>query len=291
MSSQLMILIGIGVLLFLIPVFYLRVRDWFSSRGLVVHFFDSPEDLSVLEIAYFYDNKPHFKDMLAWVMDLVFRNALKLRRIDGKVYIEKVGSLNPKNSLEEKAWDRFFDDFEEPVEVRVFLETYLRTILMMTFDFRKSLAKKGYIKDFQKGNIPKAIIIGIIMFVLGMAVLPEVNILYKFLVLFCWGSFCTWVTLTTPVRTVKGNHLYRKLMGFRRYLKVAEKDREKFRQELLSRKIQYGPEELSGVDLEFSDLLPYMMVLNVDKKWFETLVPELVEYVDSEDFLGVVSSY
>lgn len=285
------LLIGIALALFLIPTFYLNFRDWLDSKGLVVHFFDSPKDLSVLEIAYFYDNKPHFKDMLAWVMDLVFRGALNLKRIEGKVYIEKVGALKAKNNLEEKAWDRFFDDFDEPVEVKVFLETYLRTILMMTFDFRKALAKKGYIKDFQKGNLSKAIIIGIIMFVLGFSFLNEVNVLYRFLVLFCWGTFCTWVTLTTPVRTVKGNHLYRKLMGFRRYLKVAEKDREKFKQELLSRKIEYGPEELSGENLEFSDLLPYMMVLNVDKKWFETLVPELAEYVDSEDFLGVISSY
>lgn len=272
----------------IVPTLYLKYRDYKDGKGLVVHSFQAPKDLSVLEVGYFYDNKIMLKDVLAWIVELVLKGNLDLvNDKKGNLWVNVKKKRKDFTSIENKVWKNFFAS-EDRVSMDLIVSTYLKRLLSLVLRFRENLADKGYLKDKRKGGWIWALFAGLFIYVLTNSQFPglsEMSWLIKAIFLFGFPFFGTWIIITTPRRTEKGKELFKKLTGFKRYLRTAEKDREKFRQELKTRASSKGQK------LEFSNLIPYMIVLNVDKKWYETLAPVMQDLVDSEDFLGVISSY
>jgi hypothetical protein len=287
MHLEIGVLVGVFFLGFLVPNLYLKYRNWLDSRGVLVHFFDPPEDVCVLEMAYLFDKKFHFRDVLGWLVDLKFRGFLSFERNEGgDVIVVKEKELVTGVEFEKYLWDLYLGEMGEGRDLRLVLSSYLNSLLPLTMDFWKDLSGKGYLV-LSKGRLSVvAGLVGLICFVIGAFAFSEVHIGIVFAVCFVWVGLMTWIALKTPKRSERGRKVYKEMLGFADYLKVAEKDREKFRQELETRKL-----ELEAGDVEFSSLLPYMIVLNVDKRWYETLIPELQGFVDEEDGIGGVSSY
>lgn len=278
--------IGLGA--FLIPNWYMKLVDRRERSGVVVHFFEPPKDVFVLEMAYLFDKKFHFRDVLAWMVDLKFRGFLKFERDEsGKVFAHKVKDLESDQALEMKLWDMYLGGLEERVDLKIVLNEYFDSLLLITFDFWKDLESKNYFVGNKGSDKFWACVIGMFVFIIAAVLLPKIHILLTFLVGCGLVSFSIWVTLKMPRRTSKGVRVFKELIGFRDYLVIAEKDREKFRQSLETQKLEID----KNGKVEFSSLLPYMIVLNVDKKWYETLIPELKDYVDGEDLVAGISSY
>lgn len=282
-----LILALVGLVSLALPIFYLKWRDYKDGKSdTVVVSFDAPKDLSVLEVGYFYDNKLMFKDVLAWLMECVLKGNLVIER-DGGLKVKVVKKPKDVSEIERQVWRSFFGE-EDELNLLSLQRSYLQKLVGVIMQFRSDLVEKGYYKKGARGLWLWAFVFMILVDYVVVNLFPEVGVVDWY-----WQIFCLMIlpftgmliALFTPRRTEKGKELYRRLSGFGRYLKVAEKDREKFRQELLLRV------EERGSMVEFSNLIPYMIVLNVDKKWYETLVPEMQELVNGEDFLGVVSSY
>lgn len=280
--------LGSLVLMVLVPTLYLKYRDFRDSKSdTVVISFDAPDDLNVLEVGYFYDNKIMFKDVLGWLMEFVLKGNLEIDKRDGDVKVKVVSKPNDLNEINELVWSSFFRERKE-VSMNHMLKNYNVLLLGLTMKFREDLLARGYLKKFNKVWVVVPLVLAFLVYLLAFRYLPgfeEFDGIGRIIVFGVMPFLGLLLCVTTPVRTEKGKDLYRRLAVFRDYLKTAEKDREKFRQELLTRIDEKDRR------LEFSTLLPYLAVLNVDKKWFETLVPELQEFVDSEDFMGFISTY
>ena len=77
---------------------------------------------------------------------------------------------------------------------------------------------------------------------------------------------------TSRRRTKKGRELYGKILGFKRFLETAEKDK-------LEALVSQTPEY-------FYNILPYTYVLGISKKWikkFETIAIQKPEWYDTPD--------
>lgn len=280
-----LVVVGLGCLF--LPVFYLKWRDYKDSKSdTVVVSFDAPKDLSVLEVGYFYDNKLMFKDVLAWLIEHVLKGNLVIERNEN-LSVKILKKPKSLSEMERQVWRSFFGG-EDELNILLLQRSYLQKLVGVIMQFRSDLVEKGYYKKAARGLWLWAVVFMVVVAFAVLNMFPGVSEVawgwqvFGLMILPFTGML---IALFTPRRTEKGKSLYRRLSGFGRYLRVAEKDREKFRQELLLRVDQ------RGAVVEFSNLIPYMIVLNVDKKWYETLVPEMQELVDGEDFLGIVSSY
>lgn len=280
--------VGGLILMVLLPTIYLKTRDYLDSKSnTVVISFDPPKDLNVLEVGYFFDNKVMFKDVLAWLMQYVLNGNLEIKKIGGDISVGILNKPNDLNEINELIWNKFFRDRTE-LKMQSLLRGYNTLLFGITMRFRDDLFKRDYLKQISRIWICLPILFAMLVYggsEIFVQDMVDMGVLGRFVVFWVLPFVSLLLCVTAPIRTEKGKDLYRRLVGFRNFLKTAEKDREKFRQELLTRVDEKDRR------LEFSTLLPYLVVLNVDKKWFETLVPELQEFVRGEDFLGFVNSY
>jgi hypothetical protein len=276
----------IGVLI--LPSLFLKFFRKLQTKGVVVHFFEPPKDISILEVGYFFDSKMHFRDVLAWFIDIKNRGFVSFRKEGKDVKIVVLKEFKSDLEIENEFW-KLIIRADSEISLKHVLQNYNTLLLPLTFKFLENLRRKSYLKDKKSGGVLVGTSFGLLSFVLGGLFLSEINLFLLFLGIGVWGGFCTWSTWMSPSMTEKGTELYKKLLGFGDYLKIAEKDREKFKQSLETRKAKLES-EISGVsNLEFSQFLPYMMILNVDKGWYETLVPELRDFVKGDG--EIVSRY
>lgn len=286
--EQIGIFVGVMLMFFMVPTWMLKFSKRLKVGDTVVHFFNPPEDISILEVGYFYDSKMYFSDVLAWLIDLKNRGFIEFHKNEDDVKIVIKDKFESGLDIENNFWTSLIRDKSE-ISLRYVLENYNRLLLPLTFNFMEDLRGKGYLKKKKNGGVLIGGCVGVVGYFLGASYLNELsNLLLLFGFGLCGGG-SAWVIWNIPKMTEKGKLLYKDLMGFQDYLKVAESDREKFRQSLETKKAELE-QELKGVsNLEFSDFLPYMIILNVDKLWFETLIPELKDFVKGEG--EIVSRY
>lgn len=286
--EQIGIFIVVLIVMFIVPNLALKLSKRMKIGDTVVHFFDPPKDISILEVGYFYDTRMHFRDVLAWLIDLKKRGVIELQKQGDDVIVLTKNGFKSDLEIENKFWKSLVRENED-VTLKYILLNYNRLLLPLTFDFLKDLREKDYLQKENSWAVLFAIIFGLFIYLVGGNYLVDIPDGLLLLGLGFGGGFVSWVTLNTPKMTAKGKELYKNLLGFADFLTVAEKDREKFRQELETRKIELE-DEISGVsNLEFSELIPYMIILNIDKEWYETLIPELKEFVKGEGEL--ISTY
>lgn len=286
--EQIGILVVFMVGVLILPNFFLKVFRRLQVKGSVVHFFEPPKDISILEVGYFFDSKMQFRDVLACFIDLKNRGFISFKKEVNDVKVIVLNDFQSDLEIENEFWSLIMRG-ESEISLQYVLQNYNTLMLPLTFKFLDNLRQKNYLKDKRSGGIIFGFIFGLFSLIVGGLFLSEINLWIQFFGLGVWGGFCGWATWVSPSMTEKGVELYKKLLGFGDYLKIAERDREKFKQSLETRKAELEL-EISGVsNLEFSQFLSYMMILNVDKSWYETLVPELKDFVKGEG--EIVSRY
>lgn len=271
------LLIPFLAFIILFVVWFLKGRDP-KRKGTIIPFYQAPDNLTPVELGTLFDEKADPKDISSSIIDLAVRGYFKIREVEIK---PTFGIFRNKPDYEiillrydqaiPEAEKKIFNTIFEPRTVAANQPgTPQDRITVKLSDLQNSFpVALGDIKEniysglVRKGYFPKspervrnsylfvgAIVafLGIIIFINNFGIIGAGSVFVTGIMIAIFGYFM-------PRKTIKGVNAYEKILGLKDYLSVAEADRIKFHN---------APAKKPEI---FEKLLPYAMVLGVEKEW------------------------
>ncbi len=277
-----------GILLLPIMIFIYMFRLWWKrgrdpeGRGVVVAQFDAPDKLSPMGVGTIMDMRADNKDFSANIISLAVKGYLKIVKInkeslfkkDEYVFVSRKSNKELRESEQSILTAIFKDEYQEDnsdklLELKnlvnltndtkvVFLSklknVFYKDLIKIKKDIKKELINAGYF-DKRSQKLSK--------------VYTTMAFILFFIFIWLGGYFGGLVTFSTAIsciiilifailltrRTKKGSLAKEHILGLKKYLEVAEKDRLDFHN---------APEKNPQI---FEKLLPYAIALGVEKKW------------------------
>jgi hypothetical protein len=272
--------------IFLIPLialvvmgylWYTRGRDPRRAHS-VVTVFDPPQGVSPAVAGIVYNERIEPREITAEILRLAVEGYLMIHRIEKKVFIVSVVEY----LLESKKDEAPEDPFQAQLLAKLFQPQYLGTEMSNGKEVRGALLSKMhhtfaedrnelitylYQEVLDKGYFPERpdavrkryFVAGGALFFVGIGVAfllgGVLTQLYFSIAMGIASMVVLGVGIWMPVRTEKGVTLRAQLEGYRRYLKVAEKDRIAFHN---------APERTSAL---FEAHLPFAVAFGIEKEW------------------------
>ena len=251
------------VLFFMLWLWRKKGRDP-QGRGTIIAEYDAPDNLTPLEVGTVADEKADKKDISAEIIYLAVKGYLKIKKTESKILfitstdyvLEKLKNAETlENDFDKKLMSALFSDGEN-VKISDLKNVFYESV--------KEINEKIYANVCAKGYFPKSpekirkiyleIGIGLLLFGFFLGGLWGVWGVVSFIFS---GSIVIIFSFLMPQKTLKGVTAKEYILGLKEYLSVAEKDRLKFHN---------APEKNPE---RFEKLLPYAMVLGVEKEWAE----------------------
>ncbi len=270
---------------------FLRGRDP-EGKGTIIPYYSSPDELTPTEIGTLYDEKADLKDISASIIDFAVKGFIKIREVENKgvfgffkgksdyelILLRRDGLLvEPEKEIFEIIFPRDLNEFKsersigndmmdlmaegkakiynDRIRLSELQDRFPQRINDIKTDIYDGLVKKGYFPKSPQRIRNAYLFVGLILAFLGFilmvnsaSILVGGSIIITGIMVAIFGFFM-------PKKTVKGVDAYEKILGLKEYLTVAEKDRIQFHNAPAKR-----PET-------FEKLLPYAMVLGVEKEW------------------------
>lgn len=256
-------------LITLIVMFYLwwtRGRDP-KGRGTIYAQYDAPDNLTPVETGTLIDEKVDTKDISSEIIYLATKGYLKITRTENKGIIfksedyllEKLKDQADLPSFDKQIMDGLFQHGDhQKIKLSELKNAFYKQIKEINDKVYDSLVAKGYFpKSPAEVKYKYFLIVSIALFAIFLvsvlAALGNINLIALAISAFIVIIFGFYM----PVKTKKGVDTKENILGLKEYLEVAEKDRIKFHN---------APEKNPE---HFEKLLPYAMVLGVEKEWAE----------------------
>jgi uncharacterized membrane protein len=265
-------------------IWWARGRDP-KGRGTIVPEYTPPKDVTATEAGSLIDFKVDNRDITAAIIDLALRGHIRILEerhertlapdqtnyqlellkndAEGRNYYENdlISALFPSNTVGDK------------IDISTAKNKFSSTAKTIRDHVEDSLKMRGYYRTTPKSYVNAATGlagVGFIMFYfLGILHFLTAGILLSIII--------AWLFVRAmPSRTQLGVDAKEQLLGLKLYIETAEKDRIAM---LQSPNAPYAPtstEPVKTVEL-FEKLLPYAMVLGVEKAWakqFENIYEE-----------------
>ncbi len=234
-----------------------------KGRGTIIAQYEPPDGLAPAEIGTMLDGSADNKDVSATIIDLAVRGFLRIKRTEKEGFL---GTTSAEYTFIKTKDEELEQNFEKEVMRGIFgndkekklsdLENkFYKTLAEVKSQLYKKITEKGYYVSNPSNTrglwIAAAIITGTFLSVLFASIQGG------------WGVFSGIISgviilvfgWLMPAVTAKGAILKENILGFKDFLSVTEKDRLKFHN---------APEKSPEI---FEKLLPYAMVLRVEKEW------------------------
>lgn len=248
-----------------------------KGRGTIVPEYEAPDGLSPIEVGTLTDFKTDNSDVTATIIDLAVRGYIKIieekkKKIgkDKLTYTLEVVNkdLSQLNAYEAKLIRELFGFVEigKQVKLEDFKNKFSQTAETIRKNVGEDLTKSGYFnKNPHKASFllsaGGALFLAVFSFGRTMGGAASVGLILAALPCLVFG-------ILMPSRTLKGVLAKEKILGLKLYLETAEKDRIKMLQSPDAAYASDHEAPKKTVNL-FEKLLPYAMVLGVEKKWAE----------------------
>lgn len=235
-----------------------------KGRETIVTQFEAPDNLTPAEVGTIIDEKAHKKDISAEIINLAIKGYIKI------IYKKREGIFKPKdyilerlkggegleNEFEKKLMKGFFGKSlsKKSVKLSSLKNKFYKTLEKVKKEIYKSTVEKKYFPRNPNKIRGTYLGIGILTLFLSFfgafffGFLGFVSFILSGITIIAFGLFM-------PAKTKKGVLAKEHILGLKRYLSVAEKERIKFHN---------APEKKPE---RFEKLLPYAMVLGVEKEW------------------------
>ena len=292
LADNLIILLPLAVLIFFFLWWFLKGKDP-EGRKTIIAQFESPDALTPSEVGTLIDEKVNKKDISAEIINLAIKGYLKIVRINSKkLFFKKDDYILQKQTKQEKLKNKHEQQLldllfksknkiknkdaqklkeEKIIEDNIPLENLIRLSDLKDKFYKdleivrgkvyKSLVSKGYFPKNPKKVRGMYMGFGFVFILLGFfsgSFLGTIGFL-SFLVSALIIIFFSFIM---PQKTRKGVLAREHILGLKKYLEVAEKDRINFHN---------APSNWAGRPSKdpkhFEKLLPFAMVLGVEKKW------------------------
>lgn len=255
--------VPVAVFILLLTLWRRRGRDP-KGRGTIVTQFDAPESLTPSQVGTVIDERADNADLSADIIHLAVKGYLRINRIEKKkMFGKKVDyrfdklkdDTTLKNEFERMLFDGLFAKDKKEVELSSLKNEFYKDLAKIKKEVYKSVVDRGYFvrNPARVRNVYRTI--GIAVLVVGdMAgmIMESLIAVGSFTIT---GIIIIGFSFIMPVKTKKGVLTKERILGLKRYLSVAEKERLKFHN---------APEKSPE---HFDKLLPYAMVLGVEKEW------------------------
>ncbi len=248
--------------------------------------FYPPEDLDSAQIGYIYGEKSIKKLTSSLIIGLASKGYVEIKEIAKNKYkITNIGknksNLKKMSITEQIVYLELFKNGDTNILSED--KTFSRVFNKISNALESTIDKK--VNDIKARKMMNIIFVLLILSIIAWLVAyiyikdldPSLNWLYalSFISIFITGFF----SIIMERKTAYGEMIIAKVMGFRNYLDIAEKDQ-----------IEMLTEENANY---FYDILPYAYVLNVSKNWIEKFdkknVPNLdlsaIDYYENDLFM------
>ena len=258
------IFLPILVFFVLLWIWLKKGRDPFVS-SVVIPQYEPQKDLTPAEAGAIIDEEVDSKDISASILQLAISGYIRIERIGKKVwFIEssdyQLNLLKPASSLEnefeKKLLNSLFGDKDKVLLSELKTSFYQDAEIVKDLIY-KSVVKKGYFDQNPQTVRTYFRVGGVVLVGLGVFILLGHQNVYAAISLAVSGLLVMIFEFYMPAKTKKGAEAKQYLLGLKRYIDVAEKDRINFHN---------APEKNAKV---FETLLPYALVFGVEKKWAE----------------------
>ncbi|HOI59963.1 MAG TPA: DUF2207 domain-containing protein [Candidatus Pacearchaeota archaeon] len=250
-----------------------------KGRGTIIPEYSAINNLSPIEIGTLVDEKLDNIDISAEIIYLATKGYLTITQIKKKGFFKNEMDYNLKklekdesdlNDFDKDILDFLFKDGDDVLLSKLDKTNIASFILRIREKVSDKLLENGYFfKNKFINNITTVILLGvfsmIVFFVMNYFVIAFSFLISLFIV--------TLFLIKFSKLTQKGVEARENIQGFKLYLSVAEKDRINFHN---------APEKNPKT---FEKLLPYAMVLGVEKEWakqFEGMYVDSNWYVQAD---------
>ncbi len=261
------LIIPLLIFIFCFYWWYTRGRDP-EGRKIIIAQFDPPDKLSPAETGTVYDAKTHGRDISAEIINLAIKGYLKITRTEEDKFFKKIDYTfekikepdNKLNSIEENIMISLFElhGDKKTVKLSNLKNKFHRDFRAISNNIWQLVVNKKYFTKNYKRAGTAFIILGFVLIIASISAIGAFiafSNIYLMVSLIMSGIIFILFGIFMPKRTKKGVLAKEHILGLKEYLKVAEKDRIKFHN---------APEKNPQ---EFERLLPYAMVLGVEKQW------------------------
>lgn len=265
------VLIGLPPILFV----FLFIR-WYKvgrdprGKGTIMPMYTPPEGLTPSEIGTIIDEKVQTKDITVAIIDLAIRGYIEIQEAQNKglifnskdiTLIKRKENLLDLTEFEKAIMDGLFGNWNtvQMSDLADHFYTYIPTIKEKIY---YQVTNKGYFSRNPKIARASYITFGssllfVPLFAAGfIAVAPAII----FGVAVACGLLLLMFAPLMPQKTLKGVQAAEHILGFKEFVKTAEKDRLNTLQKLRASHSEQGIQT-------FEKLLPYAIVLGVGEKW------------------------
>lgn len=252
-------------------VFFVMFNLWRNKGkdpvggGVIVAQFDAPDNLSPFEVGIITDENSDAKDISSQIVYLAVKGYLKIEQIENKVlmFSSKDYMLRKLKDVDDnlKSYDKIMisglfsgGDSVRISDLKNSFAKHVQEINKLAYEY---LVESGYfIKSPQKVRA-FYFVLGFLIAVGGYFFAFLFEQIHTFLSFAISAVIVMIFGFIMPKKTEKGVLAKEYILGLKKYLSVAEKDRLDFHN---------APEKNPKL---FEKLLPYAMALGVEKKWAE----------------------
>lgn len=252
-----------------------------KGRGTIIPQYDAPDQMTPLQASTILDFQASNKALTATIVSLAVRGYLKIveSKQDLKFRKDRLSyslqlvnaDISRLDASETKLVKALFKDLKpgETVDINAKKNKLYETSSSIRASVKKQLTQNGYFRDNSLKSLSKSRLVTlgwlVLLFILidflvfeGAAVFGSIAGLLIFIVF----------ALFINARTQKGVEAKEHLLGLKLYLDVAEKDRLQKLQAPDAAYAENAHEPVRTVEL-FEKLLPYAIVLGVERQWAE----------------------
>ncbi len=256
--SHLYFLIPFLALILSFNLWHLHGRDYKNKKPVLTEFL-RPREMDLLEAGMFMSNgKMDPKFITALIVDMAVKGALMIEEEEKKIifipYKETVlKKLDKKESLTEMevmVFEKIFQDKDE-IGLVSLRSIFPKEIKEIQKEAKAKLIEKNlfYEKGFDlQKKMGLASVIFMILALLSIFILMDILL---FASLFITFAILALFAILMPKRTKEGVDLHLYLKGLKKYMSIAEKERQAF----------YEEENI------FEKLLPYAIIFGITHKW------------------------
>ncbi|RLC36868.1 hypothetical protein DRH27_04585 [Candidatus Falkowbacteria bacterium] len=233
-----------------------------AGRGTIVAQFDAPDNLSPAQVGAIIDERADKKDISAEIVGLAVLGYLKINRIPDKgilksddYELEKLKAGHDlKNEFQRQLLDALFKGGDTIVKLSSLKNKFYKDLNKIIKEIYIDTVNKGYFSKNPNKVRGVYITMGIV-FLFAAWLLGSIFGLFGIISFILSGVIVIIFSFFMPAKTRKGVSAREHILGLKQYLQVAEKDRIEFHN---------APEKNPRI---FEKLLPFAMVLNVEKAW------------------------
>lgn len=234
-----------------------------KDKNTLIPFYTSPDNLPAAEIGTIVDEKADIKDISASIIQLAIKGYLKIKEIEEK---KLIGNSRDYDLIKLKEPDANLRDYEKLVLGGIFDGVPVRSVSDLKNKFYKtlpliktalysSIVNDGYFPTNPEKVRNSYLGIGAAVIVVGGFLMFGFQNIVSGMAFLISGVIIGLFGRIMPRKTMKGANTHLEILGFKWFLSVTQKDRLAFH------------DAPAKSPKEFEELLPYAMVLGVEKEW------------------------